>query len=421
MVGSVVLPGDKSISHRAVILGSIADGTSVVHNYLVSDDISATIQACRKLGVRIEQFGTDSVEINGVGLNGLKTPTEPLDLGNSGTSIRLLSGVLTGAGISTVLTGDASLCKRPMGRIVEPLQSMGANIAMSERGTAPLKLLSRSSLKPIDYELPVASAQVKSALLLAGLYAEGVTRLFEPALTRDHTERMFRAFGVSLEITSKAVAIKGRQRLKSADIAVPADLSAAAFFIVGATIGSGSELFLPSVGLNPTRTGVIDILRAMGARIIVSDLREIGGEPVANLSVSSSNLHGIEIPRNLIPSAIDEFPAILVAAASAQGRTVLRGASELRHKESDRIAVMGEGLIRLGIKAETFEDGIVVEGGKINGGEIDAHADHRIAMAFALAGLRSSGPLVVRNASAISTSYPAFLAVIKRAGLRVEQ
>jgi len=269
--------------------------------------------------------------------------------------------------------------------------------------------------------LPVASAQVKSALLLAGLYADGITRLVEPTPTRDHTERMFRAFGVSLEIASKTVAIKGRQRLRPANITVPADLSSAAFFIVGATIGSGSKLFLPSIGVNPTRTGVIDILRAMGARIIMSNAREIGGEPVADLTVSSSDLQGIEIPQKLIPSAIDEFPAILIAAAFARGRTVLRGAHELRHKESDRIAAMEEGLTRLGVRAETFDDGIAVEGGTVGGGEINAYADHRIAMAFAVAALCSRGSIVVRNASAIATSYPDFLAAAMRVGLRIEQ
>lgn len=417
--GHVSPPGDKSVSHRAVMLGALADGPCKVHNCLMSDDVMATIKACRNLGVRIDFGSDDALEIFGIGVDGLQQPAAPLDLGNSGTSMRLLSGILAGAGIAVTLTGDASLRQRPMQRIAEPLERMGAQVAMSAHGTAPLVITASQPLQAIDYALPMASAQVKSAVLLAGVFARGTTTVSEPGPTRDHTERMLRAFGVDLDISSAGIGIQGGQRLTPVDIRVPADLSSAAFFIIGAAIAADSELAIPAVGVNPTRTGVIDIMQAMGARLAVGDCRSAESEPVGDLSISSSELHGIEIPAALIPLAIDEFPAVLIAAACARGQTVLRGAAELRHKESDRIAVMAEGLQRLGISIEVFDDGIAVEGGELGGGEIDAHGDHRVAMAFAIAALRARDPIVIHNAAGITTSFPDFLTTARAAGLRV--
>ena len=401
------------------MLGALADGACRVRNCLMSDDVMATVDACRNAGVGIDCATDQSLVIRGVGVDGLNPPAAPLDLGNSGTSLRLLSGILAGAGIDATLTGDASLRRRPMQRIAEPLERMGAQLAMSAHGTAPVVISAPERLHAIDYALPVASAQVKSAVLLAGLYARGTTKVFEPAPTRDHTERMLRAFGVVLEDGPGWVGIDGGQRLRAVDIAVPADLSAAAFFIIGAAIAADSKVVIPAVGVNPTRTGVIGIMRAMGAQIIESGSRSVGSEPVADLTASSSNLQGIEIPAALIPLAIDEFPAIFIAAACARGRTVLRGAAELRHKESDRIAVMAAGLQSLGIAVETFADGITIEGGEMAGGTIDAHGDHRIAMAFAMAALRTRAPIEIHNAAAIATSYPNFLTAAQNAGLRV--
>ena len=419
LIGKVSPPGDKSVSHRAVMLGALADGSAAVQNCLMSDDVLATIEACRNLGVRIDCGSGDSLEIHGVGVDGLKQPAAPLDLGNSGTSMRLLSGLLAGAGISATLTGDASLRRRPMQRIAEPLERMGARVSMSADGTAPLVIAAPQPLQAIDYVLPIASAQVKSAVLLAGLFARGMTKVSEPAPTRDHTERMLRAFGVDLDAGSEWIGIQGGQRLTPVDISVPADLSSAAFFIIGAAIAADSNVVIPAVGVNPTRTGVIDIMQAMGARITVSDPRSVELEPIGDLRISGSDLRGIKIPAALIPLAIDEFPAVLIAAACARGQTVLRGAAELRHKESDRIAVMADGLQRLGIAVEIFADGIAVEGGELTGGEIDAHGDHRVAMAFAVAALRARDPIVIHNAAGIASSYPDFLTAARGAGLRV--
>ncbi len=401
------------------MLSALADGPCTVQNCLMSDDVLATIEACRGIGVGIDCGADDALQIHGVGVDGLKEPTAPLDLGNSGTSMRLLSGILAGARINATLTGDASLRKRPMQRIAEPLEQMGARLAMSADGTAPLVITADERLQAIEYALPVASAQVKSAVLLAGLFARGRTKVSEPAPTRDHTERMLQAFGVDLDAGSGWIEIEGGQRLSAADITVPADLSAAAFFIIGAAIAADSQVSIPAVGVNPTRTGVIDIMRAMGARIEVHNAGSRGSEPVADLAIRGSELRGIEIPEALIPLAIDEFPAVLVAAACARGRTVLRGAAELRHKESDRIAVMADGLQRLGIAVKVYPDGIAVDGGELTGGAIDAHGDHRIAMAFAVAALRARAPIVIDNAAGIATSYPGFLSAARDAGLRV--
>jgi 3-phosphoshikimate 1-carboxyvinyltransferase len=417
--GTVVIPGDKSISHRAVMLSALADGECSVAGCLMGDDVASTVAAFRAMGVTVDAIDDARLNIHGVGVDGLAAPAGVLDLGNSGTSMRLLCGILAGAGISATLTGDASLSRRPMRRVAAPLASMGARIDTSADGTPPLRIAGSAPLHAIDYALPVASAQVKSAVLLAGLFAAGRTAVHEPATTRDHTERMLSAFGVELERAGSRVSLVGGQRLRATEIVVPADISSAAFFIVGAAIAGGSVLELNAIGMNPTRTGILDILRAMNARITV--LREYahGNEPVADLRLESSPLRGIEIPPHLVPLAIDEFPAIFIAAACAEGTTVLRGAAELRLKESDRIAVMSAGLHSLGIAVETFDDGLAIVGGQFNGGRIDAEGDHRVAMAFAMAALRAAAPVVIDNAAAISTSFPDFVPRARAAGLRI--
>ena len=419
LTGSVVIPGDKSVSHRAVMFGALADGVCQVSDCLLGEDVLATVEAFRALGVQVDQHGDGRLTVHGVGVDGLHPPAASLYLGNSGTSMRLLCGILAGAGLPATLSGDPSLSRRPMRRVVEPLTRMGARLHTAEGGTPPVVLAGGGRLTAINYVLPVASAQVKSAVLLAGLYADGLTRVTEPAPTRDHTELMLRACGVELDSHQGTISLRGGQRLKPFDIAVPADISSAAFFIVGAAITPGSRLRMPAVGVNPTRIGVLEIMAAMGARIEHGARRAVGSEPVADLTVHGSELVGIEIPHTAVPLAIDEFPAIFIAAACARGRTVLHGAEELRHKESDRIAVMAEGLNALGIALEVFEDGIAIEGGQLHGGEIDAQGDHRIAMAFAMAALRADGPITIRNAANIATSFPTFVATALAAGLRI--
>lgn len=418
--GEVAVPGDKSVSHRAVMFGALADGETRVSGCLLGEDVRATIAAFRALGVRIEVDARGGLEVRGVGVDGLRAPPAPLDLGNSGTSMRLITGILAGAGVPATLTGDASLSRRPMRRVTEPLALMGAVVGTAPDGTPPVVTgPAPGGLAGIDYTLPVASAQVKSALLLAGLYARGRTTVREGVPTRDHTERMLETFGVAVQRSPGVAAIEGGQRLAAADVTVPADISSAAFFLVGAAIAPGSQLTLPGVGVNPTRTGVLDILRAMGAGIAVTAERQCGAEPVADLGIGAARLRGIEIPPALVPLAIDEFPAIFVAAACADGTTVLRGAEELRHKESDRIAVMADGLAALGVVHEVLDDGIAITGGPIGGGTVDARGDHRVAMAFAMAALRARGPVTVLNAAAVATSFPGFHAAARGAGLGI--
>ncbi len=419
LAGTVTVPGDKSVSHRAVMFGALADGVCAVEGCLMGEDVVSTINAFRAMGVRIDDLGDGRLTVHGVGVDGLADPAAALDLGNSGTSMRLLCGILAGAGIRATLVGDASLSRRPMRRVSEPLNRMGARIETAPGGTPPLRLAPAGRLQAIDYALPVASAQVKSAVLLAGLFADGVTRVHEPAPTRDHTERMLGTFGVDIDYGGGHAALAGGQRLRAAAVQVPADISSAAFFLVGASIAPGSELMLPAIGVNPTRTGILEILAAMGADLSRHGERRCGDEPVADLRVASAALRGITIPPHTVPLAIDEFPVIFVAAACAEGTTVLRGAEELRHKESDRIAVMAEGLAALGVAVETFDDGIAITGGPISGGRVDARGDHRIAMAFAIAALRASGRIVIDNAAAIATSFPGFAAMARAAGLRV--
>lgn len=420
LAGRVRVPGDKSISHRSIMLGSLAEGVTDIRGFLEGEDSLATLRAFRAMGVRIDGPDNGTVTVHGVGLHGLQAPAQPLDLGNSGTSMRLLSGLLAGQSFDVTLTGDSSLSGRPMRRVTTPLADMGARINTSGAGTAPLEISGGSALHGIDYNMPVASAQVKSCLLLAGLYADGTTCVTEPAPTRDHTERMLAGMGYPLRRDGSRCCLAGGHALNALDIDVPADISSAAFFLVGASIAAGSELVLQHVGMNPTRTGVIDILRRMGADIEIGNARDAGGEPVADLTVRAAALHGIDIPPSLVPLAIDEFPAIFIAAACAEGRTVLTGAEELRVKESDRIQVMADGLVALGVAAEATPDGMVIDGGTIGGGEVDSHGDHRIAMSFAMAALRAQGDITVNDCANVNTSFPGFVRLASRTGLNIE-
>lgn len=422
--GALRVPGDKSISHRSIILGSIAEGETDVEGFLEGEDALATLQAFRDLGVVIEGPHHGRVKIYGVGLNGLKTPPGDLYLGNSGTSMRLLAGLLSAQDFSVTLTGDKSLSKRPMGRVADPLRQMGAQINTEQDGSPPLAIKGNPGLTGITYKMPVASAQVKSCLLLAGLYSDSTT-VVEPAPTRDHTERMLRGFGVSLDQQGDTVTLQGGQTLKACSIDIPADISSAAFFMVAASIAEDSEILLEHVGINPTRTGIIDILRLMGADISVQNERQVGGEPVADLVVRSADLKGIDIPERLVPLAIDEFPVLFIAAACAQGDTCLTGAEELRVKESDRIQVMADGLLALGVDAKATPDGIVIKGkgsdqaGVFSGGCVESHGDHRIAMAFSVASLRSSGEIQVANCANVATSFPSFVSQAQKVGIQI--
>ena len=420
LTGRLRVPGDKSISHRAVMLGALAEGVTHVTGLLEGADVLCTLGAFRAMGVLAKGPEQGRLTIQGVGLRGLRPPAQPLDMGNSGTAMRLMAGLLAGQAFDSVLVGDASLSQRPMRRVADPLSQMGARIETNAGGRPPLKIKGGQVLHGIDYPMPVASAQVKSALLLAGLYAEGETCVTEPQPTRDHTERMLRGFGYAVGIHGARRCVRGGGRLTACDIDVPADISSAAFFIVGASIASGSELTLEHVGINPTRVGVINILKLMGADIAILNPREAGGEPVADIRVRHAKLKGIVIPRDQVPLAIDEFPVLFIAAACAEGETVLAGAEELRVKESDRIAVMARGLKTLGIDARETPDGIVIRGGTLRGGTVDSHGDHRIAMAFAIAALCADGPVTVRDCKNVDTSFPGFADLARRAWLDIE-
>ncbi|MGJ0485492.1 MAG: 3-phosphoshikimate 1-carboxyvinyltransferase [Methylomicrobium sp.] len=419
--GEARVPGDKSISHRSIMLGSLAEGVTHVKGFLEAEDALATLQAFRDMGVKIEGPVNGELTIYGVGKHGLRAPEKELYLGNSGTSMRLLSGLLAGQSFNSVLTGDKSLSGRPMKRVTEPLKTMGAEIKTTEKGTAPLHIIGKAGqLKGIDYTMPMASAQVKSCLLLAGMYAQGDTSVTEPAPTRDHTERMLSGFNYPVKKEGNKVTINANGNLTASDIDVPSDISSAAFFLVGASIAPGSDLLLKHVGINPTRTGVIDILKLMGANIKVLNERIVGGEPVADLHVTYSQLKGIDIPEELVPLAIDEFPVLFVAAACAEGQTRLTGAEELRVKESDRIQVMADGLKILGVNAEPTPDGMVIQGGNpIGGGTVESHGDHRIAMAFSIAGLRATAPITILDCLNVNTSFPEFKDLVKRLGLDI--
>ncbi len=419
LFGRIRVPGDKSISHRSIMLGSLAEGTTEVEGFLEGEDALATLQAFRDMGVVIEGPHHGRVTIHGVGLHGLKAPPGPIYLGNSGTSMRLLAGLLAAQPFDVTLTGDASLSKRPMNRVAKPLREMGALIDTAAEGRPPMTIRGGRRLGGMTYEMPMASAQVKSCLLLAGLYAAGSTTVIEPAPTRDHTERMLRGFGYPVSVEGNRVTVASGHKLIATQIEVPADISSAAFFLVAGSIAEDSELVLEHVGINPTRTGVIDILRLMGADITLENQREVGGEPVADLRVRSAKLKGIDIPEDLVPLAIDEFPVLFVAASVAEGRTVLRGAEELRVKESDRIQVMADGLLALGVKVEPTPDGIIIDGGTIGGGEVHSHGDHRIAMSFSVASLCATAPIRIHDCANVATSFPNFLGLAAQVGIRV--
>jgi 3-phosphoshikimate 1-carboxyvinyltransferase len=419
MSGRVRVPGDKSISHRSIMLGALAEGRTEISGFLEGEDALATIAAFRAMGVRIDGPEQGRVTVHGVGLHGLKPPATAIDCGNSGTSMRLLAGLLAGQAFDSVLIGDASLSVRPMRRVTDPLARMGASISTSEAGTPPLRIQGGQSLRGIQYDSPVASAQVKSCILLAGLYAQGQTCVSEPPVSRDHTERMLAGMGYPLERSGTTVCLQGGGQLTAGSIDVPADISSAAFFMVGASIAPGSDLLLEHVGINPTRTGIIDILRLMGADIELLNERDSGGEPVADIRVRHAPLRGVRIPEELVPLAIDEFPVIFIAAACAQGETLLTGAAELRVKESDRIAVMADGLRTLGIDAEALADGMRIQGGTMGGGHFNSHDDHRIAMSFAIAALRATGEIRIDGCAIVGTSFPDFAGLTRQLGLRL--
>ncbi|WP_180128775.1 MULTISPECIES: bifunctional prephenate dehydrogenase/3-phosphoshikimate 1-carboxyvinyltransferase [unclassified Acinetobacter] len=427
--GKFTVPGDKSVSHRSIMFGAIAEGTTHVTGFLEGEDALATLQAFRDMGVSIEGPKNGEVTIHGVGMHGLKAPAGALYMGNSGTSMRLLSGMLSAQKFDSVMTGDASLSKRPMERIAKPLREMGAQIQTTgERGTPPVSISGSQNLKGIHYDLPMASAQVKSGILLAGLWAEGETVVTEPEPTRDHSERMLRAFGYDVKTEGNRISLQGGGKLVGTDIQVPSDISSAAFFMVGAAITEGSDVTLEAVGINPTRTGVIEILKQMGADLTVENERIAGGEPIADIRIRGSRtLKGIHMPEDQVPLAIDEFPALFIAAACAEGQTILTGAAELRVKESDRIQVMADGLKIMGIDCTPTEDGIIIEGqGKagewgaiFTGGQIESHHDHRIAMSFSMAGLRTSGEINIVGTETVATSFPTFTELATQAGLTI--
>lgn len=418
--GTIRVPGDKSISHRAMMLGALADGVTRVSGFLEGEDTLATAAAFRAMGVRIEDDGPGRKIVHGAGIDGLRAPAAPIDCGNAGTGMRLLAGLLAGQRFDSTLTGDASLTRRPMRRVTEPLARMGARIETAEGGRPPLRIFGEQSLAGVDHDLPVASAQVKSALLLAGLYAQGETTVREPHPTRDYTERMLAALGWPIEFSPGFARLSGGHRLTATDIAVPSDFSSAAFFLVAASLVPGSDLTLEGVGMNPRRTGLIDALRLMGAWIEVRNAREEGGEPVADLRVTHAPLHGAIIPEALVPDMIDEFPVLFVAAAAASGVTTVSGAAELRVKESDRIAVMANGLRAMGARIDETPDGAVIHGGATLGGaSVDAHDDHRIAMSFVVAGQIAIAPVTLRGCATVATSFPGFFGLANRAGMRL--
>ena len=413
------MPGDKSVSHRAIMLSALADGTSRIRGFLEGGDTRATARIFGQMGVRIDAPSPGERVVHGVGLRGLRAPEGELDCGNSGTAMRLLCGALAGQTFDSILAGDASLSKRPMRRVTEPLSTMGARIEAPEAGTPPLRVCGGRALRGIDYESPIASAQVKSAVLLAGLYAEGETFVTEPRPTRDYTERMLHAFGWPVEFGPGRVGLSGGHALRAVDVDVPADFSSAAFFIVAASIVPDSELLLRNVGMNPRRTGLLHVLRAMGADIMETNAREAGSEPVADLIVRHAPLRGVEVPVAHVADMIDEFPALFIAAACAEGVTTIRGAEELRVKESDRIAVMAIGLRALGARIEETPDGAMIEGGTLHGGSVESHGDHRIAMAFAVAGAVVDGAITIRDCANVATSFPGFVELANGCGLAV--
>lgn len=414
--GRHTVPGDKSVSHRAIMLASLADGVSTIEGFLEGEDTRATAAIFAQLGVRIEAPEAGKRVVHGVGIDGLQAPSQVLDCGNAGTAMRLLAGLLCAQPFDSTLVGDASLSTRPMQRVVTPLRRMGAGIDADDEQTPPLHIHGGASLRAIDFIPEVASAQVKSAVLLAGLYASGATVVREPRPTRDYTERMLAQFGWPVTWSPGMARLTGGHRLQASAICVPADFSSAAFLIVAATLVPGSDLLLPEVGINPRRAGLLHVLRAMGADIELIEQREQGGEVVADLRVRHAPLSGIEVPVDVVPDMIDEFPVLAVAAACARGTTVIRGAQELRVKESDRIAAMARGLQELGIEVEEAPDGATIEGSALRGGEVDSRGDHRVAMAFAVAGQLAREAVVIGDVANVATSFPGFDELARQAG-----
>jgi 3-phosphoshikimate 1-carboxyvinyltransferase len=435
--GEMRVPGDKSMSVRSVILGSIAEGPTQVRGFLESADTLSTVAAMRGLGVNIARQGGGKLLIQGVGVEGLARAESPLDLGNSGAAIRLLTGLLAGQAFDSTLVGDPSLMRRPMERVAAPLRQMNADVT-TQNGLPPVVIRGGRELRAIEYELPVASAQVKSALLIAGLRADGRTRVIEPVATRDHTERLLKAFGVEVLRRDRSVAIEGGQVLHGTSIDIPGDFSSASFFLVLGVLCAEKGLTLRNVGVNPTRTALIDLLTRMGADIRVrqkdSSDGAIGGaarhgmsepttstEPVADIEVHASPLRAITVPESLVAACIDELPVFFIAASCAAGETLVRGAHELRVKESDRLAAMAQGLGRLGVEHELLADGLWIRGGRgFSGGSVDSHGDHRVAMAFAVASARATGPLEIRDVANVATSFPGFVQTARGIGLQIE-
>ncbi|SEV99679.1 3-phosphoshikimate 1-carboxyvinyltransferase [Luteibacter sp. 329MFSha] len=415
LLGEVVVPGDKSVSHRALMFGAIAEGVSHIRGFLEGEDTRATAAILGRLGVRFETPAPGERIVHGVGLHGLRGTSEPLDCGNAGTGMRLLAGLLAGQAFDSVLVGDESLSRRPMRRVTDPLTTMGASIDTHD-GRPPLRIHGGAPLRGVTYRSPVASAQVKSALLLAGLYADGATEVIEPHPTRDYTESMLKAFGWPIDYAPGHARLEGGHTLRAVDVEVPADISSAAFFIVAACIVPGSLLRLKGVGLNPRRTGLLAALELMGANITVENERTSGGEAIGDLVVRHARLRGVALPLDIVPDMIDEFPALFVAAAIADGMTTIRGAAELRVKESDRIAAMANGLKACGVLIDELPDGAIIRGGRIGGGFVDSHGDHRIAMSFAVAGLVASAPITIGDCANVATSFPGFMELANLTG-----
>ena len=420
IAGRVRVPGDKSISHRALMFGAIATGTTQVEGFLEGEDCLATLRAVASLGVNVQRPAAGEVVIEGVGLRGLGRPRSVLDMGNAGTAMRLFMGLLAAQGFDSELIGDESLMRRPMERVAKPLRAMGAQIETQD-GRPPVRIRGGAALRGLRYEMPMASAQVKSAILLAGLYAEGETTVVEPAVTRDHTERMLQSFGANVVARGGSATVLPAAQLEAARISVPGDFSSAAFFIVAACIGAREPFVIEGVGVNPTRTGLLEMLALMGADLRLVNHRSAGAEPVADIEVRPARLRGIRVPERLVPLAIDEFPAFFIAAACADGETVVTGAEELRVKESDRIAVMARGLDALGVPNEVRADGLSIEGGPFGGGVVDSHGDHRVAMSFAVASLRASAPIEIRDVANVGTSFPGFASTARSVGLRLAE
>ena len=429
VTGEITVPGDKSVSHRSIMFGALAEGTTHITGFLPGQDCLATMNSFKAMGITIE--GPDAqqnVTVYGKGINGLTAPEEALNIGNSGTSIRLLSGILAGQQFGVSMAGDSSLNKRPMGRVINPLKLMGANIDAAVDGTPPVVtqgLAKEQTLTAIDYLLPMASAQVKSCVLLAGMYAKGTTSVTEPGITRDHTERMLNAFGYPVKVEDslkgKKVSIEGGHQLTACNIEVPGDISSATFFMVAGLIAKEGQLTIKNVGMNPTRIGAINILKQMNGDLSIINERMAGGEPVADIVVKSSDLQGIDIDERDVPLAIDEFPAIFIAAACATGTTRLRGAEELRVKESDRIQAMADGLQILDINCTVYDDGIDIIGGQLTSGTVNSHDDHRIAMSFAISSLRASGAITILDCDNVATSFPNFVTLANQVGLSLNQ